>query len=94
MLVGGERSLEVALRRQDHPLAATGAGLAPGALDPADALLQIDQQPPCLLELAQLEERLDRIRKLTRDARLAPPRRREVGCQRPEDSVRGRSIAD
>ena len=86
--------LEVALGGQDQPFAAAGAGLAPGALDPAEAVLQIGQEPARLLELAQLDERLDRVRQLSVDARLAPPRRGEARCQRPQDPVGSRRIAD
>ena len=41
---GGEGTREVALGCQDQPFAAAGAGLPPGTLDPADAILQIGQK--------------------------------------------------
>ena len=93
-LEGGDRGHEVALGRQDQSFAAAGTSLAPGALDPAEAVLQLGQEPARLLELGQLDERLDRVRQLTEDARLAPPRRREPCCKRPQDRVGGRCVAD
>src|SRR5207244_4448780 len=73
--VGGERRIEVALRGEDQPLAAPCARLSVWALGTARALLKICQKPARLRELAQLDERFDRIRQLTVDARLTPSRR-------------------
>src|SRR5690242_16914594 len=92
--VRGERSLEISLRGEDQPLAATCARLAPGAVDPAHTLLEIRKQPARLVELAQLDECLDRIRELAVDARLAPSQRVQASRQRPQDAVGGSRVAD
>src|SRR5437016_74616 len=90
----GRLLVGLARRGEDQPLAAPCARLSVWALGTARALLKICQKPARLRELAQLDERFDRIRQLTVDARLTPSRRLQARCQRPQDPVGGRSVAD